>query len=326
MFHQMGGGSDMSDIMAAMMGGGGMRSAPRKRKGRDVGVALPVTLEDLYNGKIVDLPREKTILCSTCNGRGTKNPNTNATCSSCNGKGAKIMSRQMGPMIQQMQVPCDICRGSGVKIDPNDMCTTCSGKRTKEVKNVLKVKIEKGMSHQSQIPFPGEGDVSPDIEIPGAIVAVLHQTKHDIFVRDGSDLQIKQEIPLADALCGFQFVIEHLDKRKLVVRSERGQMIKPGDKKVIIGEGMPIRGSHGSFGDLIIEFNVKFPERLQTGAVEALAAVLPHAPAVKDYDEENAEIVYVDRHPLDEIRKELDKEDDDDEEGASGGGVQCAQA
>ena len=185
-------GGDMDDMMSAFFGGGGGmpgmggRGQPqRRRKGRDVGLALPVTLEDLYNGKSRELPREKTILCPDCKGRGTTKVSANGgKCTVCKGAGARIVVRQMGPMIQQMQVPCDACGGEGSKIDPKDRCKGCTGSKIKSVQSPLNVLVEKGMEHQQQIPFRGEGDQSPDIDVPGDIVIVLQQVKHDKFVRD----------------------------------------------------------------------------------------------------------------------------------------------
>ena len=46
----MGGGSPF-DIFSQMFGGMGGHGSPRERRGKDVGHAMPVTLEDLYNGK-----------------------------------------------------------------------------------------------------------------------------------------------------------------------------------------------------------------------------------------------------------------------------------
>jgi len=320
----------MDDMMSAFFSGGGMggQRGPRRRKGRDVGHALPVTLEDLYNGKTVEIPRDKTVLCPTCAGRGTKNPNANAKCRVCRGAGARIVVRQMGPMMQQMQVPCDACNGEGNKIEANDRCRDCTGKRTKEISSPLKA-LEKGMEHQHQIPFRGEGDQHPDIDVPGDIVLVVQQMKHDRFVRDEHDLHMKQKITLAEALCGFQFVIAHLDGRQLVVRSAAGQMIKPGDKKCIAGEGMPMWKKPAQFGDLVIEFDVEFPERMMDSQIEVLRAVLPPPAALgAEFDPEDVHECYLSRQSLDEIRKEVEKEDADDEDDPRGGGggpqMQCA--
>lgn len=321
------GGGDMNEMLAAMMGGmgGGMRGggAPRRRKGRDVGIAYPVSLEDLYNGKTVEVPREKDIICTGCQGSGSSKPGVSAVCGDCKGQGARMMMRQMGNMITQQQVQCSACNGTGGKIDPKDKCKTCDAKRIVSRQMPLKVKIERGMKNDGQIPFMGEGDQHPDIDIPGAIVVVLKQKEHPVFKREGNDLRMKQRLTLGEALCGFQVVIEQLDGRKLVVKSAPGTMVKPGDIKCIVGEGMPIEGRAGKSGDLIIEFDIVFPERLQDGQVADLMKILPPSakPAV---DLSEAEIAHVDRAPLEEVRKQMDKEDDDDDDNGQGGGVQCA--
>ena len=325
----------MDDMMSAFFGGGGGmggRQQPRRRKGRDVGHAMPVTLEDLYNGKSMELAREKTILCPDCKGRGSSKPGVGGKCTVCKGAGARIVVRQMGPMIQQMQVPCDACGGQGSKIDPKDRCRGCQGNKIKTVQSPIAVLVEKGMEHQQQIPFRGEGDQHPDIDIPGDIVIVLQQIKHDKFVRDDSDLHMKHSITLAEALCGFQFVVTHLDGRQLLVRNEPGHitshMIKPGDKKCIPNEGMPVHKQPTKFGDLIIEFTVVFPERMEESQIELLRTVLP-PPANLDieYDPNEAHDCYVSKTNLDDLRKEIEKEDDDDDDGNGRGGgpqVQCA--
>jgi DnaJ family protein A protein 2 len=239
--------------------------------------------------------------------------------------------RQIGPgMMQQARVACDRCNGRGTNLSEKDKCKMCRGERTKTGEESLSVVIEKGMEHNMQIPFAGEGDQDPEIDVPGDIVIVLQQLKHDTLTRDDNDLHMKKSLTLAEAMCGFQFIITQLDKRVLVVRSEPGQMIKPGDKKCIKGEGMPVHMSPGKFGDLVIEFEVTFPERLEDSAMEILRTALPPpAAADNNFDGEDTEECYVSRQPLDEMRKEMENQDDDgDEEGGGGGGgqgVQCAQ-
>jgi DnaJ-class molecular chaperone len=325
-------GGDMDDMMSAFFGGGGMpgmggRGAPRRRKGRDVGLALPVTLEDLYNGRSRELPRDKTILCPDCKGRGSNKVGAGGKCTVCKGAGARIVVRQMGPMIQQMQVPCDACGGEGSKIDPKDRCRGCGGNKTKNIQSSLTVLVEKGMEHQQQIPFRGEGDQHPDIDVPGDIVIVLQQIKHEKFVRDESDLHIQQTITLAEALCGFQFLVTHLDGRQLLVRSDPGQIIKPGEKKCVPNEGMPVHKQPNKFGDLIIQFTVLFPERMEESQIERLRTVLPPPKNLDvEYDANDAHDCYVSKTNLDDLRKEIEKEDDDDDEGSGGRGpqMQCA--
>jgi len=93
---------------------------------------------------------------------------------------------------------------------------------------------------------------------PGDLVIILQQKEHPVFKRDGHDLFMEQEISLYEALCGFSITITHLDNRILLIKSEFGEIIKPGDIKQIEGEGMPI-WRKSSRGKLKIKFSIKFP-------------------------------------------------------------------
>lgn len=48
------------------------------------------------------------------------------------------------------------------------------------------------------------------------------------FRRDGNDLFINHKIGLVEALCGFQFMLKHLDDRQIVVKHPAGKVIEPG--------------------------------------------------------------------------------------------------
>ncbi len=51
-----------------------------------------------------------------------------------------------------------------------------------------------------------------------------------------------------------------LDDRVLVVKSEPGAIVRPGDVKVVYNEGMPVRGTGGlTKGKLFIKFELVFP-------------------------------------------------------------------
>jgi DnaJ family protein A protein 2 len=148
-------------------------------------------------------------------------------CSGCNGAGMKTMMRQMGPMIQRFQVVCPDCNGEGEIIRDKDRCKHCHGKKTITERKVLHVPVDKGMQDGQKITFNGEGDQGPDI-IPGDVVFVIEQKKHERFERKGDDLYYKAEIDLLTALAGGHIVIEHLDERFLQVTILPGEVISPG--------------------------------------------------------------------------------------------------
>lgn len=81
------------------------------------------------------------------------------TCSGCQGSGMKVSIRQLGPsMIQQMQHPCNECKGTGESISDKDRCSQCKGDKVVPEKKVLEVFVEKGMQNGQKITFTGEAD------------------------------------------------------------------------------------------------------------------------------------------------------------------------
>jgi DnaJ-class molecular chaperone len=69
--------------------------------------------------------------------------------------------------------------------------------------------------------------LQPDT-VTGDIVFVLQQKEHPKFKRKGDDLFVEHTLSLAEALCGFQFILTHLDGRQLLIKSQPGEVVKPG--------------------------------------------------------------------------------------------------
>jgi len=67
-------------------------------------------------------------------------------------------------MIQQSQSQCDKCGGEGTVIPEKDKCKACKGNKVVKEKKTLEVFVTKGMSHNTKIPFKGEGDEVPNTE------------------------------------------------------------------------------------------------------------------------------------------------------------------
>jgi len=92
------------------------------------------------------------------------------------------------------------------------------------------------------------------------LIVVLQQTEHDVFTRNQDDLFMEHSINITEALCGFEFVVTHLDGRKLVLKQTPGDVLAPGAIRAVANEGMPIYKSPFEKGNLYITFKVKFPE------------------------------------------------------------------
>jgi DnaJ family protein A protein 2 len=286
-FEQMFGGGIFGDVFG---GGGGRRRGPQK--GEDIGFNLGVTLKDLYNGTVKKLKVKKKVICEKCGGKGCKGNAAAKECSGCNGQGIKIVRRQIGPgMVQQMQAHCTDCGGKGEVIDKKDRCGGCNGKKTLDEEKVIEVHVDKGMNEGQRITFSGEGDQAPGIT-PGDIVVIL-KVKQDegIFERNGEDLIMSKKINLLESLTGFEFTINHLDDRVIVIKTKPGEVTTPGQIRVIPDEGMPKHKNPFVKGNLYIKFTVDFPASftLSEDQIQNLSKALPAKNVIGDLPMEHEE-------------------------------------
>jgi DnaJ family protein A protein 2 len=85
---------------------------------------------------------------------------------------------------------------------------------------------------------------------------------------------MEKEITLVEALTGVEFVINHLDGRKIRVKNTPGEVIKPDSSMTVESQGMPFHKKTYQNGSLIITFKVKFPAALEAKAMGLLTEAL----------------------------------------------------
>lgn len=316
----MSGGSSPMDIFNMFFGGGGRMQ--RERRGKNVVHQLSVTLEEMYNGSTRKLGLQKNVICEKCDGYGGKK-GALEKCSNCKGKGVQIKVQQIGPgMIQQIQSMCPDCQGQGEKFNSKDRCKNCNGQKVERKKKILEVNIDKGMKDSQRITFHGEGDQEPGLE-PGDVIIVLDQKEHPVFQRQNDNLIMKMNIKLVEALCGFRKTIETLDGRTLIISSQPGEVIKNDDIKCVQNEGMPIYRDPYEKGQLIIHFQVEFPDKhwLPEHLMYQLERLLPPRDDVMITDDmEEVDLSEADvRTQQKNYGREAYEEDDE----GPRGGVQC---
>merc|ERR1719174_2718589 len=166
---------------------------------------LKVTLEQLYQGSTKKMAITRQVIDKK---RGVQ------SCSECDGRGVKVQVVRMGPMIQQMQSACGACGGQGKSF------------KRKSEREVLEVHIQKGSPDNHKVTFREMADEHPDADA-GDVVFVLKEQEHKEFKRRGADLFIERKISLVEALCGFEIEVTHLDGRKLLVKTNPGDIVKP---------------------------------------------------------------------------------------------------
>lgn len=260
---------DFYNFFNNMNGGppaGGAR--PGKPRTKDAEINVDVTLEDLFNGKVIKITSTRDIICSHCHGTGAKKHAVPRKCGVCDGEGTVRKIRRVGPgLVAQDYVDCSTCSGAGKIYRTKDRCKKCTGKKVVEETKILEFEIEKGSFSGELIVLKNESDQYPGKET-GDVVLTYTCVDHPVFTRKKDDLYTTFTIPLVESLCGFTRVVaQHLDGRKIKVATPTGKVIRPGDYIKITSEGMPIKklqrrwfGLSPTRGDLYIKMEIEFPQ------------------------------------------------------------------
>lgn len=140
---------------------------------------------------------------------------------------------------------------------------------------VLEIQILPGWKSGTKIRFPRAGNEQLNGESQD-LAFVVEEKPHPVFTRDGDDLVCSLKIPLVDALAGSDTkkVVELLDGRRLQVPLPVG-VVKPAQETRVSNEGMPIRkqASPKKKGDLVVRWDIQFPDRLTPSQKEAIRRI-----------------------------------------------------
>ena len=117
--------------------------------------------------------------------------------------------------------------GEGYVIKDNEKCKSCKGQKVNQEKKALEIDLDKGAPDGKRYVFAGESDEVPGVE-PGDVIVEIMIEKHKLFIRKGADLIYNASINLVEALTGLELIIDHLDGRKIHVKTKEGDVVKPG--------------------------------------------------------------------------------------------------
>ncbi|KAK2195486.1 bifunctional Chaperone DnaJ [Babesia duncani] len=147
-----------------------------------------------------------------------------------------------------------------------------SGSKEYKEEQILKIDVKPGWKDGTKLTFSGEGDQQSPATPPGDLIFVIKTKPHSRFIREGNNLVYKFSVPLVKALTGFQATLTTLDNRRLTIRVS--EIVSNRYKKVIAKEGMPLSRNNSERGDLILEFDVIFPETLTMEQKKKIIAAL----------------------------------------------------
>ncbi len=259
---------DFADILGnffgfeGFFGGGRRRTGPER--GSDLRTSLAVSFAEMAQGveRELSVPREEN--CESCGGSGLAPGAKPETCRTCGGRGQVRVSQGFFTMVR----PCPQCGGSGQTI--SNPCAACRGAGRVEKRRKLKVSVPAGIEDGTRLRVVGEGEAGLRGGPPGDLYVVVRVDDHELFVRDGADLHLEQEISAFVAALGTELEVPTLDGNAPLKVPQGAQ---PGDTVVLKGKGLP-RIRRSGRGDLVVHLRVVVPRKLTAKQRELLQSLV----------------------------------------------------
>jgi len=246
---------DVGSIFENLFGGRGRQGFGGfgRQRGSDLLHETFVSLEDVLNGKRMDLDLQKNVDCPECNGSGCSPGTSKIKCSDCDGQGQVRISRNMGFSTFVTVQPCRKCSGRGMMIEkPCKKCKLGKVKGTKHISFELPAGIDNG-----DYVISGEGESVPD-GVSGDLIIRVNVQPHPKFKRDGRDIFYDTQLSMTDASLGKNLEVPTLEGFSKII-------VEPGSQPNTIiklkGKGLHGRGFRGR-GDQYVRLVVNIPKKL----------------------------------------------------------------
>ena len=137
-------------------------------------------------------------------------------------------------------------------------------------RETIYINIPKGVDENEIIVLANKGN-SLHHSIYGDVKLIIKIENKTEYERNGLDLIIHKNISLKDALCGFTFELKYINNKTYTINNSSGNIIPPNYKKVIPNMGL---SRENYVGNLIIVFNILFPEKLSEEKMILLRDIL----------------------------------------------------
>jgi len=137
-------------------------------------------------------------------------------------------------------------------------------------KETIYLSIPKGVDDNEIIVLNGKGNALNE-RARGDVKLFIKIENNTEFKRHGLDLVIEKKISLKEALCGFSFVLKYVNGKSYTINNSPGSIVTPSYFKSIPNMGLT---REGHTGNLVITFEVAFPESLTLDQIKRLSDIL----------------------------------------------------
>jgi len=251
-----GAGFDMGDLFSAFFGGvSGARGGVRL-EGRDMAMALSITLEEAATGVEKEIVLDRLAPCDVCGGSGSAEGSGTVICPDCNGRGQRVVTRQTFLGTMQTAAPCERCGATGHIVE--NPCEECQGSGRVPDRQHVKVTVPAGVRDGQQIRLRGLGEAGIRGAAAGDLLVQIRIAAHEFLHREGDDLHCRAHIGITQAALGAKVTVCGIGEDNEVevpAGTQHDAVIK------LKGRGMPKVNGSGR-GDLYVHIAVDVPKKL----------------------------------------------------------------
>lgn len=254
-----GGFGGMGDIFSSFFGGqGGQGGRPARKEGRDMGVGLRITLEEVARGVEKEIVYDRLAPCPDCKGTGLGENGKVVTCPECGGKGRVVTVQHTFLGDMQTATTCSKCNGTGQTID--NPCPECDGQGRVPDRQRVTVEVPVGIRDSQQLRLTGFGEAGLRGAASGDLIVTCRIQPHEFFERDGDDLHCRANVSIVQATLGSEIEVDGIfEDEKVKVRIPEGLQ---NDQIVRVkGFGMP-RFRSEARGDMYVHVTVAVPKKV----------------------------------------------------------------
>ena len=176
------------------------------------------------------------------------------------------------PIIKNIEVSLEQCyNGASVSIEIERWRLKDNVKIIE--RETVYINVPKGIDNSDFIALNDLGNINNNMK--GDIkIGVNVNTDNSIFHRQGLDLIYNKTLTLKESLCGFSFEVLHLNGKKLVFENiTNPSVIRPNTKRIIPNMGLNREGT-SNIGNLVIEFEIEYPDSLTPEQINQLKIIL----------------------------------------------------
>ena len=177
--------------------------------------------------------------------------------------------QRLAPIVKHITITMEqVMTGSNIPIDIERWIVQ-EGSKVFENETIY-VEVPQGADDNELIVLKDKGNVSNEM-CKGDIKVFIKVEPHKVFKRNGLDLIVEKRISLKESLCGFKFELSHLNGKTYTINNNEGSIVTPAYFKSIPEMGLK-RNIH--VGNLVITFEIEFPETLTSEQIKQLKSIL----------------------------------------------------